>query len=99
MASKKNIAADPAESTKAKAATAEVKKKDRKKNGKPGLIARAKSYFKAVRQELKRVVWPDRSDLVKYTVAVVAMLVFFGVLIALVDAVIVPALYAFSGLR
>ncbi len=39
----------------------------------------------------KRVVWPTKPDLVKYTGAVLGMLVFFGILIAFVDAVIVPA--------
>ena len=83
-----------------KAAKAEApKKKDEKKAGKPGLITRAKTYFKNVRSELKRVVWPTKPELIKYTGAVLGMLVFFGVLIALVDAVIVPVLYAFSGLR
>lgn len=40
-----------------------------------------------------------KSELVKYTGAVLGMLVFFGVLIAVVDAVIVPVLYAYQGLR
>ena len=75
-------AAEKAKADKAKA----------KKNGKPGIVERSKTYF-------KRVVWPTKDELVKYTVAVVAMLVFFGVLIAVVDALIVPGLYAFSGLR
>ncbi len=82
-------AAEKAKADKAKA----------KKNGKPGIVERSKTYFKGVRSEVKRVVWPTKDELVKYTVAVVAMLVFFGVLIAVVDALIVPGLYAFSGLR
>ena len=76
-----------------------VKKKDAKKGGKPGLLTRISTYFKNVRTELKRVVWPTKADLIKYTGAVLGMLVFFGLLIAVVDAVIVPVLYAFSGLR
>ena len=84
---------------KAKADKAKAKEKAKKNGGKPGLVDRTKTYFKGVRTEVKRVVWPTKNELVKYTVAVVAMLVFFGVLIAVVDAVIVPALYAFSGLR
>ena len=75
------------------------KKKDAKKNGKPGLIARVKTYFKGVRSEVKRVVWPTKPEMIKYTGAVLGMLVFFGLLIALVDTVVVPVLYAFSGLR
>ena len=73
--------------------------KDSKKGGKPGIFTRVSTYFKNVRTEMKRVVWPSRDELVKYSVAVVAMLVFFGVLIAVVDSLILPALYAFSGLR
>ncbi len=69
------------------------------KSAKPGLIARVKGYFQGVRQETKRVVWPSRSELIKYSGAVVAMLVFFGLLIYIVDSAVVPALLAFSGLR
>ncbi len=84
----------------AKGAKAEgSKKKDLKKGEKPGFFARVRTYFKNVRSELKRVVWPTKADLIKYTGAVLGMLVFFGLLIAVVDAVIVPVLYAFSGLR
>ena len=73
--------------------------KDGKKGSKPSIFTRVSTYFKNVRTEMKRVVWPSRDELVKYSVAVVAMLVFFGVLIAVVDSLILPALYAFSGLR
>ena len=84
-----------------KAVAAEAKKKDAKKadSKKPGLVERARTYFKGVKSEIKRVTWPTKNDLVKYTGAVLGMLVFFGVLIAVVDAVIVPVLYAYQGLR
>ena len=82
-----------------KAVKGDGAKKGAQKGDKPGLIAKARGYFKNVRSELKRVVWPTKADLVKYTGAVLGMLVFFGLLIAIVDAVIVPVLYAFSGLR
>ena len=84
-----------------KAVAAEAKKKDAKKadSKKPGLVERARTYFKGVRSEIKRVTWPTKNELVKYTGAVLGMLVFFGVLIAVVDAVIVPVLYAYQGLR
>ena len=79
------------------------KKKDAKKQDskdkKPGLVERARTYFKGVKSEIKRVTWPTKDELVKYTGAVLGMLVFFGVLIAVVDAVIVPVLYAYQGLR
>ena len=84
-----------------KAVAAEAKKKDAKKadSKKPGLVGRARTYFKGVKSEIKRVTWPTKNELVKYTGAVLGMLVFFGVLIAVVDAVIVPVLYAYQGLR
>ena len=84
-----------------KAVAAEAKKKDAKKadSKKPGLVERALTYFKGVKSEIKRVTWPTKNELVKYTGAVLGMLVFFGVLIAVVDAVIVPVLYAYQGLR
>ena len=84
-----------------KAVAAEAKKKDAKKadSKKPGLVERARTYFKGVKSEIKRVTWPTKNELVKYTGAVLGMLVFFGVLIAVLDAVIVPVLYAYQGLR
>lgn len=84
-----------------KAVAAEAKKKDAKKadSKKPGLVECARTYFKGVKSEIKRVTWPTKNELVKYTGAVLGMLVFFGVLIAVVDAVIVPVLYAYQGLR
>ena len=84
-----------------KAVAAEAKKKDAKKadSKKPGLVERARTYFKGVKSEIKRVTWPTKNELVKYTGAVLGMLVFFGVLIAVVDAVIVPVLYTYQGLR
>ena len=84
-----------------KTVAAEAKKKDAKKadSKKPGLVERARTYFKGVKSEIKRVTWPTKNELVKYTGAVLGMLVFFGVLIAVVDAVIVPVLYAYQGLR
>ena len=84
-----------------KAVAAEAKKKDAKKadSKKPGLVERARTYFKGVKSEIKRVTWPTKNELVKYTGAVLGMLVYFGVIIAVVDAVIVPVLYAYQGLR
>ncbi len=86
---------------KSKSAAPEKKKESKKdsKNKKPGLGERATTYFKGVKSEIKRVTWPTKDELVKYTGAVVGMLIFFGILIAIVDAVIVPVLYAYQGLR
>lgn len=102
MASSKSKNVSGGEGKKAPAAP-EAKKKGVKKSDakdkKPGLVERARNYFKGVKSEIKRVTWPTKGELVKYTGAVLGMLVFFGVLIAVVDAVIVPVLYAYQGLR
>ena len=56
-------------------------------------------FLKDVRAEMKRVTWPTREDVVRWTGVVVGALVFFGVYVAVLDNVIItPALVALSGL-
>lgn len=97
--SKDGAKASPAHAAGKGKAAAKAPQRRAKKGAKPGIIARAKAYFKSVGVEMRRVVWPSKQEMVKYTGAVIGMLLFFGILIALVDAAIVPVLYAFSGLR
>lgn len=70
-----------------------------KKSGKPGFPARVRRYFSDVRAEMHRVVWPSKGELQNYTLAVIAMLVVFGVALWLVDTGVVAGLVAYSGLR
>lgn len=84
---------------KSEAAKAPAKASKPGKPGKPGLVKRATSYFGEVRSEMRRVVWPSREDLKNYTVAVIAILVVFGVAIWLIDSGVVAALIGYSGLR
>ena len=76
---------------------AEPKKAVAKKDDKP-----KKSrfqFFKDVRAEMKRVTWPDRTDVTRWTGVVVGALLFFGVYVAVLDNVIItPALVGLSGL-
>ena len=47
-----------------------------KKSGKDqnlSLFARARKYFREVRQEMKKVAWPSREELITYTVVVFGM--------------------------
>lgn len=69
------------------------------KSGKPGLVARTRNYFGDVRSEMHRVVWPSKADLRNFTVAVIVLLVLFGVCIWLIDSGVVAALIGYSGLR
>ncbi len=46
------------------------------------------SFFKGVKAEFKKIAWPDREATVKQSVAVVAISVVVGVIIAILDYVI-----------
>ena len=77
------------------AAEAQSAKKDKekaKKNKKPGFLSQ-------VRSELKRVTWPTRSEVLRWSGVVVAALLFFGVFVLILDNLIVtPLLVAISSL-
>ena len=87
MANKKNKkkAQQPAPANKAaanskvEAKKAVAKKNEKaaksKKNEKPGFFARTKKYFASVKSEMKRVTWPDKKELVNYSVVVCASLI------------------------
>lgn len=74
-------------------------KKEKKPEKKPGVFHRLRNYLGDVRSEMRRVVWPSKEELKSYSVAIVAMLVVFGVVIWLVDSGIVAALVGYTGLR
>lgn len=46
-----------------------------------------KSWFKGLKAEFKKIVWPDRKSLAKETIAVVIVSVILGVVITIVDLV------------
>ena len=47
-----------------------------------------KSWFKGLKAELKKIIWPDKKTLTKQTVAVIISSVIVGAIIAIVDALI-----------
>ncbi len=49
---------------------------------------KASSFFKALKAEFKKITWPDRQSTFKQSVAVVAVSVVVGVIIAILDYVI-----------
>jgi preprotein translocase subunit SecE len=61
---------------------AETKKGGAKK---PSVFVRFANYIKDVRTEMKRVVWPQRSDVIHRSGIVVATLIFFVILTFIVD--------------
>ena len=75
------------------------KKVEKKADKKPGIFRRLFNYLGDVKSEMRRVVWPSKEELKSYSVAIIAMLIVFGIVIWLVDSGIVAALVGFTGLR
>lgn len=71
------------------------------KSAKPAKEEKTKkpNFFKQVKMELKRVTWPSRIDVLRWSGVVFAALAFFGIYVAVLDDLIVsPLLIAYSGL-
>ncbi len=47
-----------------------------------------KSWFKGLKAEFKKIVWPDKESIAKQTVAVVIITAILSVIIALLDAAV-----------
>ena len=53
---------------------------------KPNIFKRFVKFVKKVRGELKKVIWPSRSQLVTYTLTVIVICLMLGAVIWLFDA-------------
>lgn len=81
------------ESVTASKKSAKTEKKQAKKPGK------LMQFLKDVRLELKRVTWPSREDVGRWSMVVVVALLFFGIYVSVLDNIIItPLLFMFSGL-
>jgi preprotein translocase subunit SecE len=47
-----------------------------------------KSWFKGIKSEFKKIIWPDKESLTKQSVAVIAVTVVLGVVIYVLDYLI-----------
>lgn len=54
---------------------------------KQGLFARIGLFIRQVVAELKKVIWPTRSELVAYTTVVIVFVLFMAALVAVLDYV------------
>lgn len=61
-----------------------MENKKKEADAKPGIGA----WFKSLEAEFKKIIWPDRTSLIRQSVAVIASAVSLGFLIALLDAII-----------
>ena len=55
-----------------------------KTNNKKGII----NFFKEVRKEMKKVKWPSRKDMVKYSFATISFIIFFALFFYAIEIVI-----------
>lgn len=56
-------------------------------------------FLKAVRAEMKRVTWPTRPEVIRWSIVVVAALLFFGLFVFVLDNwVVTPILVGIAGL-
>ncbi len=82
--------------TSIKAAESESKKPKKVEEKKPK--KKRFQFFRDVKAELKRVTWPTKTDVLRWSGVVVAALIFFGVFVAILDNfIITPLLVLISG--
>ena len=53
-----------------------------------GWVGRTRSFLVAVREELKKVTWPTRDELVKATRMILVLSIVLGIMIGLMDYVL-----------
>ena len=46
------------------------------------------SFFEGVKAEFKKVIWPDKMEIVKQTITVSVVSIVLGLLIALIDTIV-----------
>lgn len=55
-----------------------TKKKDETRVVKIGFFAKIKRWFKSVQVELAQVTWPNRKEMIKYSIATLVFVIFFA---------------------
>ncbi|MCQ2546476.1 MAG: preprotein translocase subunit SecE [Clostridia bacterium] len=73
---------------------AESRQKKKNQPKKPREKGKMKEYFRGVKLEMKKVVWPTRSELGSFTVVVLATCVVFALLFWGVDSGVLAAIKA-----
>jgi preprotein translocase subunit SecE len=63
----------------------ETPERGRSQSGKKGLFARIALFFRQVVAEVRKVVWPTRSELITYTTVVLVFVVSFAIMVLLFD--------------
>ena len=61
---------------------------DKEKKAKSEKSSKMKNWFKGIKAEFKKIIWPDKDKLMKETVAVVVASLIIGFIIAAIDTLI-----------
>ena len=89
MAREKSLSKDAAKKPSRMAKAANAPKRERRS---------LKEYFKGVRQEMKKVVWPTRKELGSYTAVVLVACAFFALAFWIIDSGFLAALKGVLGI-
>ncbi|HWQ51887.1 MAG TPA: preprotein translocase subunit SecE [Terriglobales bacterium] len=68
------------------------------KPSRPNIFARFGKYLKDTKSEVKKVVWPTKSQIINNSLVVIVMIVLVGAFIALIDAIFTYGLGLLLGL-
>ena len=87
MADQEKMNGSELETTETKEPTAPAKKTDKPapKKQKPGFFARIGKWFRDLRAEAKKVIWPTRKQVVNNTIVVIVMVIVVAAFVALLD--------------
>ena len=95
----KNAEQTAAEKKAKKAAKADSKQSGiKEKKEKTKLFARIASWFKDLKKEFKRVVWPDRKKVLNNTLVVLCVVIVGSVLVGLIDTGLLRLMQYLMGL-
>lgn len=64
------------------------KEKSSKKKENKKVSKKQESFFTGVKKEMKKVRWPLKSEMVKYSIATLSFIIFFGIFFTLGDLII-----------
>ena len=62
-------------------------------------MQKIKAFFAGVRREMKRVRWPQKKDMLKYSIAILVCIIFFAVFFVFSDLIIAGIRTFLEGLK
>ena len=69
----------------AKAKEKKEKVKDNKKNKPVEKKVKKEGFFKSVKSEFRKIRWPNKKEMIKYSIATIVFVLFFGIFFYLIE--------------